>query len=164
VPCSGLNEERHLLLAQTCVAGDLGGVGSIAIRVATAKRLFPYKNWPTDSSSDEDATVGESETVPAKGNENTNLRLFTEWEKGVLQEDLASRRKWYTDGEPGRRVIRAEGCARRVRMYGGVQPLCEMCTQLKKDKSFTRQLRRVGLSLYVQRQAILTAVCRSTIA
>lgn len=134
-PCQGRRDGRYGILAGRRVATELGGVGSIAVRVEVAKQLFPYKHQqPVPESFDLD----ESER-----NLETSILDFTPEEQNKLQLELQSRRRWSVEGLLVQdRTIRAADCERRIGTAGG-NTFCKRCQALDQDESLQRELRRV---------------------
>ena len=128
-PCDGRTETRYHLLAKQSVAGDLGGVGSVAYRSALAKELFPYKyGLPTSKDGLSVSTLKKSER-----NMDRNILKFTPSESLLLGQELLSRRRWYVDGiRPDDRHIRAAKCERRILADGS--KVCHACRALDNDQ------------------------------
>lgn len=136
VACMGRADGAYALLAKNAVAGDEGGVGSIASRSEIAKVLFSYKYGGS--------ALGQEHIIPSQRNTHTSITKFSEEELAILRQELLSRRRWFVENgsDGGMRIIRSATCTRHFVPDGKYS--CEQCCALDKDKSLQRQLRRVS--------------------
>ncbi|KAG1842884.1 hypothetical protein DFJ58DRAFT_844539 [Suillus subalutaceus] len=106
VACLGRADGAYALLAKNAVAGDVGGVGSIASHIEIAKVLFPYKyrGWSAQEETTDDISA-----TPSQRNMHTSITKFSQEELAILGQELLSRRHWFVENgcDAGSHIIRS---------------------------------------------------------